>query len=266
MHGILEVRAAEDPSFKVNASLYRELCEETVALQSSTSCAHILGHLALVEAYGGLEDALKSCDGLSGEFLFQCYGGIFMEDSMRTNLNVHGLAELPVRNQKWFETQFARCERYRDKFEIANGCWYDLPEVFAQTQAYDLVKIYEFCATAPSITAKDHCYIRASYLVALVPDNLFKSFYTQKLCSAYDKDLNKLSRCMQNVVGAPLSASLQLLDRTVAFCSERPQEAQGQCYNMISKHIMSSNNSFDQKRRFCAQLPEVFEANCLKQL
>ncbi len=266
LHGIIEVRATQDPNFKVNAVLYKELCTDTLPKEVSTSCAHILGHLALLEAYGkgyGLDNALTSCDGLSGDFLFQCYNGIFMEDSMRTNLAEHELASLPTRNSAWLETQVKRCHHYGDVGVIASSCWYDLPEVFLQTHHYDLVKTYAFCQTAPTSDARKQCYVRASYLVALTPGNLFQSSYTKELCAAYASKSKNLTDCMQQVIGAALSNSMSSLDRTVAFCGERPATAQGTCFDAIDWNIARVSRTPGEQGALCATLPAPYQEVCI---
>lgn len=262
VHGVLEVHAGQDSAFKINAGLFRELCAGTLNHVSS-SCAHILGHLALVEGFGEVDETLKACVGLSGDFLFQCYGGIFMEDSMRTNLHDHGLADLPERTMDWLATQVTRCNRYANKKEIANGCWYDLPEVFLQTHHYDLGKTYEFCNNAPNKEAKDHCAIRASYLVAITPDSLFKVFPIQKLCAIYTSGSPELTRCMQEVVGAALTGSMSFIDRMISFCTERGDPSKDQCFGVVAEHVTRLAKG-EQKKMLCNKLPEQSRASCLK--
>ncbi|MGI8426477.1 MAG: hypothetical protein ACR2M4_07750 [Actinomycetota bacterium] len=263
IHGILEVRAGVDPNFKMNADVFRELCTNTLRQELSSSCAHILGHLALVGAFGKVDEALKVCEGLSGDFLFQCYGGIFMEDSMRTNLNAHGLADLPERNIHWFTTQLKRCNGYADEPALVNGCWYDLPEVFEQTHGYDLEKTYKFCESAPNKEAKDHCYIRASYLVALAPDSLFAVFPAKELCAAYESGSNELNRCMKDVVGAALTNSLGFTDRMISFCTERKEASKEGCFGFIAGHVAQSGETGEKKRMLCNKLPAQYQTLCL---
>jgi hypothetical protein len=262
MHGAIEARASEDPDFKVNAELYNEVCGKPEAIHYSSSCAHILGHLALVGAYGSIDEAIDSCDGLTGDFLFQCYGGIFMEDSMRTNLNDHGISPLPKKDDAWLKTQVSRCSRYSDNPEIVNGCWYDLPEVFAQTHNYNLDKIYDFCSSAPSKAARDRCYVRGSYLVMIVPKHLFKDSYKQTLCSVYQSNTKELDLCMRDVVGAALTGSMEFLERTVSFCGARPKAAHEACFKQISSFLSHSKVAAPRRAELCATLPEEYAGSC----
>lgn len=266
LHGLIEVQANVDPDFKVNAGLFKKLCADTLKRELSSTCAHILGHLALVEAIeaqGALDDALKACDGLSGNFLFQCYGGIFMEDSIRTNLNAHGLADLPERNLEWLDTQVKRCSRYVDKKEMTSGCWYDLPEVYLQTHNYDLEKTYAFCESAPIKDAYDRCYRRASYLVAIVPDTLFKSTYPKTLCAVYPSESPELVKCMHDVIGAALTGSMDFIDRTVSFCTERGGISKDRCFGFIAEHVARSSKTPEERQLLCNTLPEKSRASCL---
>ena len=186
-----------------------------------------------------------------------------MEDSMRTNLEAHGIAELPARNLEWLETQVNRCKRYEFQPAVANGCWYDLPEVFAQTHHYDLIQTYDFCSKAPSESAFDRCYIRASYLVALVPQNLFNDSYSKEFCSAYPPEDARHNRCMQDVIGAPLSGSLELLDRTLEICAQEPQGVRPLCYGLIAGHIKRAPLSPEEERRLCNKFPTEVRQSCL---
>lgn len=263
MHGAIEARASEDPNFKVNAELFDEICGQPEALLYSSSCAHILGHLALVGAYGKLDEAMQGCEGLKGDFLFQCYGGIFMEDSMRTNLNDHDISDLPTKNAKWLSTQVARCSQYGNRPEVIDGCWYDLPEIFAQVHNYDLEQIYSFCSTAPTRSALERCKVRGSYLVMLVPDQMFKDFYPQTLCSGYPIKTPELSLCMRDVVGAALSGSLEFLGRAISFCDARAEASKGECFRHIIGFLVHTSITMGRKAELCAKLPEPYAGSCV---
>ncbi len=263
MHGVLEAHQSVDPDFKIDATLFEELCHGTL-VQEAGNCVHILGHLALVEANGWLDGALKKCDGLSGGLLFQCYGGIFMEDSMRTNLHVHGILPLPIKTMAWFDEQVARCRRLGDTGVMVSACWYDLPEVFAQTHMYDLAKTYAFCDTAPNTDARDRCYIRGSYLIALVPDMPTVVFSPKGLCVAYAPGSMELSGCMQGVVHALLSSSMNFLGRTVAFCSARTGTAVDECFQLILGEITNTAGTPKERHMLCDALPETYRARCVE--
>lgn len=261
LHGTIEVLSGIDQSFRVSAPLFDELCTEV--LGGSSSCAHTLGHLALVESLGAINEAQKACQGLAGDYLFQCYGGIFMEDTMRTNLKDHGLAELPVRNMEWFNTQFARCNKYQERTEMIDGCWYVLSEVFMQTHDFDLEKTEQFCKSAPLKSAQDECYIRASYLFSLLPDYILGNFPAKEICSAYESQSKELIKCMQTVVGALLNYSVNFADRAVAFCSERPNFLTERCFNQVASQISIYPSGLADKKLICSKLPENNRNLCL---
>lgn len=263
LHGVLEVRQGEDPTFTINADVYRELCGETLPLETSSSCEHILGHLLLVQEDGKLDEALKGCDGLTGSVLFQCAGGIFMEDSMRTNLAAHGLGEEPVRNEEWFARQVARCKSYGGEGGIVDGCWYDLPEVYASSHNYDLAGTYAFCKTAPNPVARDQCLIRGSYLIAIMPNELFDPAFTKDLCAVYAAGTPELTACMQSVVGASLSNSLfGFFDRTLSFCSERPEAAKSACFRMMGPYVGRARIPAPEQAALCEKLPAEDRVSC----
>ena len=181
---------------------------------------------------------------------------------MRTNLAAHGLSSEPAKTLSWFTTQRERCERYGSTGEIVDGCWYDMPEVYAQAHSYDLKGTYAFCLTAPNPTARTECYIRASYLIALMPDPLFNPSDTQLLCSLYAPSDPSLRRCMENVLGATLGSSLGYMDRMVAFCGNWPDAAGDTCYRTIGRYVGSSRVNQAQKDALCMQLPEQDRSLC----
>lgn len=261
LHGLLEVKSGQDPDFKINVELFNELCG--VKLRQSSSCAHILGHLSLVEVSGKVEEALKVCNGLSGDFLFQCYGGIFMEDTMRTNLHDHGLADLPVRDIQWFQRQSGQCTKYSSEPQMISGCWYVLSEVFMQTHSFDLEKTYQFCKTAPTEDAQDRCYMRASYLFALLPDYILVKFPADELCATYDSENIKIRQCMNDVVSALISYSTKFTDRAISFCSAREDSVHNQCFTLIADYLSHSSEAPAQRKVLCSKLPLENQSACM---
>lgn len=265
MHGVLEARKLEDPEFIVDAELFDSLCRQQMPRNALNSCAHILGHLALVQESGNIERALRRCESDDRWLSFRCYGGVFMEDSMRTNLHAHQLAELPNRNQEWAQQQIQRCRQYADDSRegVAAGCWYDVAEVYAQTHEYNMHKSLRFCErTAPNEFARKQCAIRASFIVALAPDRLFDAYPVRTFCETLEGDPETYRECSRKVIGALLQNSGAFMDRALDICEARAEQGQQACYQAIAQYVPDIVDSSSEKANICTQFPTAYRQAC----
>lgn len=261
MHGILEVMIGENPELEVDASLFDKICARVFSGGYSTSCAHILGHIILVEKSGILRDGLAACSGLTGEFLFECYGGVFMEDSFRTNFFAHGLGDEPVRDEDWFRRQKKRCEFYGRDEVMEMGCYYDLAEVAAQIYDFNVQKTYSMCKEARSKKAEYRCYARASYIIATAPIPKIDSMDFSELCSLYDPGAEVNRKCVDDTVGALLSYSLAFIPRAVAFCEASQSQLKENCFRQIGVYL--GGRSLNEKEGYCFSISPVYKGYCL---
>lgn len=265
MHGVLEVRIGEDSLFEINTDTFEEICNGIYSEQFATTCAHILGHIILIEKEADLEGSLAVCDGLTGEFLFECYGGIFMEDSFRTNFVDHELGEEPIRNQQWFEDQLARCRRYRANEMLEAGCFYDLAEVIAQTHNYNPQKTYELCFTADWKESRERCYVRASYIIAITPLSQIDTMDFKELCSFYPEMDNVQKKCIQHTVGALMQNSLLFVNRASKFCSGVKEENTVECFQQVGGYIRNKLPTLAERNNLCLAIPQEYRQFCLEE-
>lgn len=263
MHGVLEIRILNDSNFEINADVFNEICKKIFVGGFSTSCAHILGHITLVEKAGNLEEALAVCEGLEGEFLFECYGGIFMEDSFKTNFPFHGLGPEPVRNIQWFETQLERCRKHASVEKMEAGCFYDMAEVAAQAYEYEISPAYEVCAKVRYLDSKRRCYARASYIVATAPIPKIDRMNFAELCSHYRYPDPIEQKCIRDTVGALMSYSIAFVHRANSFCAaRREEESRNACFQQLGNEIQSRIPSSADRKKFCLPIPDKYKPYC----
>ncbi len=264
MHGVLEVRVGEDPDFNVDKNLFDSICRNIYQGNFSIGCAHILGHIIFVEKEGDLELSLAVCEGLEETFLFECYGGVFMEDSFRTNFYDHGFGEEPVRNKEWFINQFARCRAHGDREPMEAGCFYDLAEVAAQTNDYDIAKTYDICMNARSKTAKDRCLIRASYIIATAPIPKIDAMDFSGLCQRNMPDGAIKSRCMHETISALMTYSILFVPRAKKFCQSLVELYRAACFEDLGRQIRNRVQVVDERTPFCTALSEPYRSKCMR--
>ena len=263
MHGVLEVKTGIDTDFEITRATFEEICKKSYSNGPDTSCAHILGHLTLFQKEGNLESALEVCTGLSGNYLFECYGGIFMEDSFRTNFVDHGLEAPPIRNKDWFLKQLARCKKYNTLEYVEAGCFYDLAEVAAQVNDYVAKGAYEVCLNQTRWPqSKERCYVRASYIVATAPIPKIDNMDFSELCGLFPENGKVEQKCINETVGALMSYSLNFIDRANAFCKTRDANNREMCFSRIRGEIVSEISLPEEREQFCLRLPAPYRRNC----
>lgn len=278
-HGIFEGKAAANPEILAGDgidTLFTKLCGETFK-GYVTGCGHIFGHIFLVEEIAvepdgyldrALERTSKACSGLGNEVLFSCYGGLFMEDSFRFNLVDHELVQLPVRDRGWRDKSLARCEKYSQRIqELVEGCWYDLAEVFAQVNEYEPLKTYRECDLAPSHEALWRCYVRASYIIGIVPPAVFNDAYIAQLCPTLrggEGSERYNTKCIRMVVGAMLSNSLSFLERAVKFCDHRAEPHKSACFGFVGNGLTGYVSSQEERAELCRAVPESYRHYCTR--
>ncbi len=262
MHGVLEARVGDDPRFNIDTRSFEEICHGVVQENFSDSCAHILGHIIFVEKEGNLKVSLNVCRGLTGEMLFQCYGGIFMEDSVRMSFSDHGLGPEPFRDWQWFLRQQERCREYNGDEFLEGGCFFDLAGAAAEVYGFRAANVYDICMTARFSLARERCYIRASNIIIIAsPPNTNPNDFDE-LCGLIYFDISVNNRCISWTVSALLDASLLFMPRGVRFCERKQGLYQTKCFNELIGQIQNRVSRQDRHIRFCNALPAHYQEQC----
>lgn len=261
-HGVLEAHIGSEPDFKITTETIKEICigERTNEKDFRVrTCVHILGHLTMIETLGQIEPALPICAGLPDVLAYNCYNGVFMEDSFKTSLAVHGLAELPVRDKPRLERQRARCFNYKDM--PASACWTDMAEIFIEFHNYDAAITYKLCNEAPEELSRTNCYKKAVTLMPLSPsyDKVEKLVAP---CKPFLKEDEKYSQCYRNMISGLLFYSPKFTDRAVTLCSNIPEHHKDGCFKRIGALLQVNISSLSDREILCKDAPDEFKRLC----
>lgn len=261
-HGVLEAHTGSDPSFKITSENIKELCQGDRIDDKEfrvRTCAHILGHLTMVETEGKIEPALSICAELSETLAYECYNGVFMEDSFKTSLAVHGLAELPVRDKPRLDRQRARCFNYKGL--EASSCWTDMAEIFIEYYDYDPVIAYKLCNEAPEDLSRTSCYKKAVTLMAISP-SYDKVERLVGPCKPFLKDDQNFNQCNGYMLAGLLFYSPKFTPRAVSLCSNIPQYHQGSCFKRIGELLEMNVPALPERETLCKNAPDEFKQLC----
>ena len=156
-HGIIEKHVATLPKGQLTKQFLPTIC----GLNSRGDCNHIIGHLALVETAGNINEALDLCSLLRPERQwFECMTGVFMENITALNLIAHGYRNKTQQSSAEKLSELEKlCRLYRDL--AADACWRETPHVAVVKFLYTPEKIFDFCNTAPAQTSAKECIMHS---------------------------------------------------------------------------------------------------------
>lgn len=261
LHGVLEAHIGDDPDFRIDASVINDICGKEGKDFKERTCAHILGHLVMVDNDANMERSLDICSGLQDrQMLKECYTGVFMEDSFKTNLVDHGLAEIPVRDKQRMEAQRERCLKYSDVAGVA--CWIDLAEIFAEYYNYDPQITYRSCYQAPEKEAQVECYFKAVVLIAVSP-SFDDSENLLEICQPYSEDKNFYSRCTNFIISSLMYYSPKFSDRGVKLCSNIADSYKEYCFQTLGEKLKMNVTERAARQEFCSGTPSRYLQFCV---
>lgn len=262
MHGIIESHTGFEPNTRVDSNLIKETCLNQSSRWSS-ACVHTFGHIALLQTEGEVAQALPICEDLPSDTATNCFNGLFMEDSFKTNLIEHGLVEkvpIPTKDQQSFERVSLRCSQYQGPAGI--GCWADLGPIFVEYYKYDYQRIYNECEKADEEAEQRHCYFRAVASLAIYGENDTAS-KLMDICSPYfatNKDAYK--RCIIYLSASLVYNSANFTKRAITFCSALLSEYQEDCFKAIGV-VLRNITSENEREIFCREVEEKFKSLCI---
>lgn len=260
LHGILEAHTGDEPNFKVDAAFINETCYKGQLNFRERTCAHILGHLILLDTEGKIELSLPICAQVDKSFQLDCYNGIFMEDSFKLALAEHGFAQLPARDGKRMRAQEERCKKYDDTAGVA--CWTDMAEIFVEFYNYDPQKAYDLCNRAPFQEARNHCYLKAVILMAVSPN-----FYTKgqllSECAFYETDDDMYKHCTDFIISSLMYYSAKFVDRAITLCANIADTYKEFCFKDAGEKLKTNITSREERESYCRGTPERYKNLCV---
>lgn len=263
-HGILEAHAGDDPEFKIDSDTIIKICAPKEIDFRSRSCAHIMGHLSMVEWYGSsLEDALAVCKNIPLQLAQECGTGIFMEDSFQTSLYDHQLvAQLPVRDKARLDRQKERCYRYSDT--EGRACWTDMAEIFVEYHNYEPDISYKECYSAPTKPEGDACYLKAVILMAISP-NYDQPGKMAPACRFFENETSFYQQCLSFMNSSLMHYSPKFINRGIDLCSNVSDKFKGFCFDNLGKKLNEVVPDVSERSALCAQAPEKFLRACVRE-
>ncbi len=231
-HGIFEARMRLDPTFEIAGNQIPSICGNLTSTYSLGSCAHALGHLILVEAGGDVTKAVENCRGATSEFSAMCFGGVFMEYTVKGNLQAHDLGKQVSWDINLAQETEKLCRSYAG--EPAMACWGELGHVYAAINDDKAPMAFSLCEEAPSLEARKNCYMMAIEKIAVTAKN---DDQLVGLCDPYSKtDSGIFQECIQRVVTTLLKSSVEYAKRAENFCANL-KSFNRTCFDAIAQEL-----------------------------
>jgi len=260
LHGILTGHVGDDPNFKIDAAFINETCYGGKLNFKERTCAHILGHLIILDTEGNIDPGLEICEKTHPNFSMDCYNGIFMEESFKLSLVEHGLAELPVRDEKRMGIQEKRCLKYDGK--PGEACWIDMAEIFAEFYNYDAVKTYGSCNRAPHETQRLQCYLKAVIIMAVSPNYNSEDRLLSE-CAPYSQNEELYSRCTHYIISSLMHYSASFADRGVKLCTNINDKYRETCFKDLGDQLTMNTPQKSKRQELCRGTPEKYKSLCV---
>ena len=227
MHGILEKYIESLPDKKLTKEIMPNLCGP----DPRADCNHIIGHLALVETKGDVEEALPLCnvfeDKKQKEF---CLTGVFMEYQTALNLIEHGYAPRLWLNWPARVPELEKMCRAQTG-ENAIACWKEIVHAALVKFHDDPKKIFDFCNSAQVAEGATECKYHA--IGIMVVGKRFDFDNLKTMCSIPQKEANFKGECYVRLASSTLSTLPDEKDKVAAFCRGLDEKYQSGCLYQV---------------------------------
>lgn len=263
IHGIAEARSLVDKSFVLNAKTVPLLCKEFSEKMNTQNleqtCAHIMGHVLLVEKDGSIPKAISICDDTPKPMQRECFAGIFMENFTRNNLVAHGIAEYIPWDDAAVAAQEKICRSYSG--EHAFSCWQEISHMYNNRTPEQPEKVYTQCNTAKEETFINGCYIHGANTLAQWKDA--DKAYLARLCSPYMNDQVMYPSCLNTLLRSLIYADTSLTKRAMLLCEVAPKMHEKTCYSILT-NALKKRASTTEQNYWCTQIPNDYQSFCTK--
>lgn len=261
LHGVLEERYKLDNSFVLDAKTVPEICKLTIKNNRDArdgNCAHIMGHLLLVETGGYIDEAVKICAALPKEMQFECHSGVFMENETRGNLVAHKIAKHLPWNKETVAKQEDICKQYSGAAYL--GCWRELSHMIASVFQDDPNALYQRCSKGKTQESIDECYEHGLSIIS--HSSHFDSATFGAFCQPYIEDDKKYWGCVDRVVGSLIKSTPEFSSLAILYCKTMPTSDLSSCYESVGKHLAKYLDSTE-RNRYCNGVPDDYRELCL---
>ncbi len=261
IHGVIEGHALSDPGFKLDKTSIPAICktmqEEKKIPGIEQGCAHILGHLVLLQTKGDMDQAYSFCSQVPSLLQTQCAAGITMESYTRANLVEHGFAKYVP----WTDTFIASEEDICRKLtgNLAIGCWDEMAHLYTYRSPYKKDSVMNDCKTAPTLATQEACYIYAVATLSQSPTA--DHAYYATLCDGFD-DLSYTGQCVFSAVKGLLNGGATPSPSAITYCEALSNE-KNECFYDINTLLSMRNFSDEDFRNFCSNATGDDQQRCL---
>lgn len=260
IHGIIEGKMRVDPTFTLNSKTIPSFCEAMLNEKGSRgvdqTCAHIVGHVLLVQTHADIAKAVKICESIPVYLQKECASGIFMENFTRENLVAHGLAEFIP----WDDQTIAEMENICRQYDgnIAYGCWQEISHLYNHRARLTPSLVLQDCQKAPSETLKKACFLHG--VATFIQNRNADAEYFASVCTAFS-DNSFVEQCMSIAVKSLLNSTLEPRKAAISFCLAQ-KRSKNECFAMIND-FLSMKLRKREIQNYCLNVPQNYRPYCL---
>ncbi|MBI4084514.1 MAG: hypothetical protein HY431_01270 [Candidatus Levybacteria bacterium] len=261
LHGVLEARYKIDDAFVLDAKTVPQICALTIRNNKDArdgNCAHIMGHLLLVETGAHIDEAVNMCAALPKKMQFECHSGVFMENETRENLIAHKLAKKLPWDEETIAKQVDICMQYTGPAHV--GCWRELSHMIAFVYKDDPGTLYLRCQDGKSQESIDECYEHGLSIISHTSH--FRNETSALFCQPYIVDDEKYWGCVNRVIGSLIKSTPEFSTRAIGYCKTMPTSDLSSCYESVGKHLAKYLPK-DGRARYCANVPGDYKELCV---
>lgn len=259
VHGVIEGKTRVDPTFKLDAKTIPEFCQVMLTMKESRgvdqACAHIIGHILLVQERGSIDNAVKICQAVPNYLQKECASGIFMENFTRENLVAHGIAEFIP----WDDHTISEIEKICRHYDgnIAYGCWQEISHLYNERSRLIPELVLKDCKNAPTEILQKACYLHG--VATFIQNPKANDEFFSSLCTVFS-DSSFVEQCMAIAVKSLLNSSLTPSKAAISFCLSQ-KKRNGECFAMIND-FLSMKLDRREVQTYCSNVPKLYRNYC----
>lgn len=259
MHGALEAYLAKEKKDGLTTAVVEDICGRSTNERRQTTCAHLMGHMALINTYGNVDEALPLCESLRYQWHYMCYDGLFMEDHQKLALSEHGIMPMPAQNKEYIDKMESDCAKYEGI--PLKTCWKEMAEMYAHIYGYDPYRVWKECSKAPANELVNECYLKGAELLAMYPYYFDNAEKVTSICSFYSNSW-QYTDCTRRILSAMIYNSTRFITRGITLCQNIPINYINSCFYSLQQILQSVVPDPVKRKELCTRLPEIQRDGC----
>lgn len=228
-HGVLEAYASLQGR-ELTLDDLRTACDS----DSPPSCPHGIGHLLLVQTSNQIDESITQCHQLknTGDAIFQCVSGVFMENSTPVNLLAHGLIAPPMpKSVNRIPELESTCRRFSGL--DAAACWQEIAPAVLEKANFAAATI-SYCDHLTEISSIRECQLRMIDTFAWAHN--FDINASAGICHVKEgPDYQEL--CFNSLVNSVLENLPSASPSVGQFCAKLDSSFQTECFGIMGDNF-----------------------------